>query len=322
MLPARDRHYHRLTMACLAGRRLGSVASLLVAGAITLAACSSGPATGPTGSTGTTGRATGATGSTGSGPAHLSWIVTRQALAYMATNPLALAILEEGTIYEIVRPGRAPYPGVNAVVTADFKSYSGPAGLAASVSAGDLPAGTRAILYDAESWDQTPPAEQHDVGKYVQMATQLAHSHGYKLIATPGVDLISLLDPAKVASEGRYQAFLSSGILQGVSGADIVDIQAQSDERVASQYATFVKAAVAAVHKSNPSALVVSGLSSNPPIGAVTSQELADAMAATRSIVSGYWINIPNGHSASCPECGVPQPEVAIGALTVAFSNG
>jgi hypothetical protein len=298
-------------------RRATGIALTLAAVAASLGACSSSGTQTTNTTTGSTGTGTG----TGTGPANpgqLSWIVTRQALAYIAANPLALSVLEQGTIYEILRPGSAPYRGVNAVVTADFKSYTGPTGLAAAISSGNLPVGTKAILYDAESWSQTPAVEQHNLGKYVSMAITLAHSHGYKLIATPGVDLVSVLDPSRAGHGQRYQAFVSDGIAKDVAGADVVDIQAQSDERVASQYASFVKAAAAQVHATNASAVVVAGLSSNPPIGAVTSEQLAGAISATSGIAQGYWINIPKP-SVSCPTCGAPQPEVAIGALTIAF---
>ena len=35
---------------------------------------------------------------------------------------------------------------------------------------------------------------------------------------------------------------------------------------------------------------------------------------ATRSQVSGYWLNIP-GQGTACPKCGTPQPQVAIDFL-------
>jgi hypothetical protein len=315
-VPATRGHYHHVTMPRSDRRRAlraTGIAITLAGMGSNLAACSANtPQTANT-TTGSSG-----TGTAVVAPSRLSWIVTRRALAYIATNPVALSVLEQGTIYEIVAPGSLPYHGVNAIVTADFKSYTGPSGIAAAVSSGSLPVGTKAILYDNEQWSQTPVVEQRNLGKYVAMAITLAHSHGYKLIATPGVDLMNVLDPSKKATMGRYQAFVSDGIAKIVGGADVVDIQAQSDERVASQYATFVKAAAAQVHAVNPKAEVIAGLSSNPPIGAVTSQQLAAAIAATSTAVNGYWINIPKP-SLSCPSCGAPQPEVAIGALTIAF---
>lgn len=314
--------YHRRTMAgperrrlTLSRRRAGmATLAATAAAAALLAGCSGGS---PKASTGNSGGTTGTTKPLTA--AGLDWVVTRQALADIAASPSALGVLEQGHIYEIVRPGHKPYPGVNAIVTADFKSFSSPNGMAASVAAGDLPAGTGALLYDPESWSFTPPAEQHDLGHYVSMAVSLAHQHGWQLIVTPGVDLTKVLDPSVAASNGRYQAFLSSGLDQAVASADVVDVQAQSDERVSANYASFVKAAADQLHKANPKVVVISGLSSNPPIGVVTSQELADAMAVVAGFVQGYWMNIPNGPNPSCPGCGQPQPQVAIGALTTAF---
>jgi hypothetical protein len=289
------------------GRRATIVAGALAG--LLLSSCSSSPTTAPP-NTGITGGTRSASG--------LDWVVTRSALAQIATNTIALGVLEEGSIYEIVGASGRPLRGVNAIVTADFKSYTA---MEVAVDAGELPANTKALLYDPEHWPQTPAAEQENLSQYVAQAVTLAHAHGYQLIVTPGVDLTSVVDPTKATAHGRYLAFLESGLDAATKGADIVDVQAQSDERDASDYAAFVKAAAAQIHASSPSTVVIAGLSTNPPRVAVTSLELVNAIEAVSGVVKGFWINIPQGHSASCPECGLPQPELATEALTTAYSG-
>jgi hypothetical protein len=292
-----------------AQRRTAAAIAIAALAGFLLSSCSSSPAAHtPTGTTGTNSGTTDASG--------LDWVVTRTALTDIAKDPLALAVLEQGHIYEIVGTSGKPLRGVNAIVTADFASYTTMA--AAVATPGGLPAGTKARLYDTESWSKTPSIEQHDVAQYVALAVALAHSHGYQLIVTPGVDLTTVVDPATATSEGRYKAFLDSGIDAAVKGADIVDVQAQADERDASAYASFVKAAVAQIHATSPSTVVIAGISTNPTGAAVTSQELVSSMDAVAGIVKGYWINIPHP-SSFCPGCGQPQPELATEALTTVF---
>jgi len=46
----------------------------------------------------------------------------------------------------------------------------------------------------------------------------------------------------------------------------------------------------------------------------VDSGNLTDAIDATRSMVDGYWLNIP-GQGPRCPTCNPPRPDIAIQTL-------
>ena len=59
---------------------------------------------------------------------------------------------------------------------------------------------------------------------------------------------------------------------------------------------------------------MLAGLSTNPPGAPVDSQHLTSAIQATRSMVDGYWLNIP-GRGARCPNCNAPRPNIAIQTL-------
>lgn len=59
-----------------------------------------------------------------------------------------------------------------------------------------------------------------------------------------------------------------------------------------------------------PSVIVIAGLSTNPPPGTpVTVAELVQDVFATRSVVDGYWLNVPAPGSA-CPRCGPQNPRL------------
>jgi hypothetical protein len=114
---------------------------------------------------------------------------------------------------------------------------------------------------------------------------------------------------------GRYDEYVRLGIARSAARyADVYEIQAQSSEANLELYTRFVKAAAAQAREANPKVQVFAGLSTNPSGKQVTSQQLYDAVQATRGEVDGYWLNIPAG-GAYCPKCGEPQPQVAVELL-------
>jgi hypothetical protein len=98
----------------------------------------------------------------------------------------------------------------------------------------------------------------------------------------------------------------------------VVELQAQSLERDTGTYTSFVHQATAQARAARPGVTVLAGLSSNPPGAPVTSQHLAGVIRATRSLVDGYWLNIP-GPGSRCPTCSAPAPGVAQQALQAAI---
>src|SRR5882757_7043488 len=86
-----------------------------------------------------------------------AWMLTRAALGQVATEPAVLAGLRRSRVLEILHPGQKPLAVAGALPVVTFSSVSD---LAQAVSGGQLPAGTRALLYDPEAWSFTPRAEQ------------------------------------------------------------------------------------------------------------------------------------------------------------------
>jgi len=117
----------------------------------------------------------------------------------------------------------------------------------------------------------------------------------------------------------RWQQFLDLRLIAHLAQvADVVELQAQSLERNTATYTSFVRQAAAQARAARAGVTVLAGLSSNPSGPPVTSGQLTDVIRSTRSLVDGYWLNIP-GQGARCPSCSAPAPGVAQQALQAAI---
>ncbi len=239
-----------------------------------------------------------------------AWMMTRAALAQVASEPAVLAGLERSRVLEILHTGQKPLAvaGSQPVVT-----FSSVAELDQAVSGGRLPAGTGALLYDPEAWSFTPRPEQLDPAAAARQARDTAHAHGLALIVAPALNLATVRPHP--GGGPRWRQFLRLGLAASAARvSDVLELQAQSLERDTSSYATFVREAAAQARAANPRVAILAGLSTNPPGAAVTSEQLTAAIHATREIVDGYWLNIP-GRGPRCPTCGPARPDVGRAAL-------
>ena len=287
------------------------MAITVVAALWMLAACSaavprshSSPQPRTSGTIGTSG-----TGGTSAPPRRSpAWLLTRSALSQLAADPAVRAKLRDALVYEILQPGQQPLAGITAKPVMTFASATA---LEEAVTGGRLPAGTYGVLYDPEAWPLTPVAEQRDPVQAATRAAAVAHAHGLRLIVTPALNLTTVLAPGTP----RWRAFLDLNLVARLAGvADIVEFQAQSLERDTATYTAFVQAATSQASTANPRIIVLAGLSTNPPGAPVDSQQLTAAVQATRSMVDGYWLNVP-GQGPRCPTCNAPRPDIAIQTL-------
>jgi hypothetical protein len=239
-----------------------------------------------------------------------AWLLTRSALSQLVADPAVRAKLRGALVYEILQPGQPLLAGITAKPIMTFASATA---LEAAVTGGRLPSGTYGVLYDPEAWSFTPVAEQRDPVQAATRAATVAHAHGLRLIVTPALNLTTVLAPG--TRQPRWRAFLGLNLVGRLAGvADVVEIQAQSLERDTAAYTAFVQAATSQASTANPRIIVLAGLSTNPPGAPVDSQQLTAAVQATRSMVDGYWLNIP-GQGPRCPTCNAPRPDIAIQAL-------
>jgi len=165
---------------------------------------------------------------------------------------------------------------------ADFRSYSA---FRTAITQSTIPMGVHWVMYDNEKWSLTPPNEQADPVHYEQLFATLAHQKGYRVILAPAQDLVA----------GSWQSYLSMGLATASARyGDIYEIQAQRYEMSAYRpqhaYASFVAAAAAQARSVNPSIVIYSGLSS---LRASSAAQLLQDYMATRNLVDGYWMNIP-----------------------------
>jgi len=238
-------------------------------------------------------------------------MLTRSALAEVLSNSGVRVGLERTRIYELLQPGQKPLSGVNATPVVTFPSVDE---LRSALQDNSLPAGTGAILYDPEAWSYTPAAEQSNPVQAAAQAAALAHAHGLKIIVAPALNLTTVLDPGSSAT--RWQTFLDLNLAKPIAKiANIIELQAQSLERDPEAYKNFVHAAAAQARAGNPHVTVLAGLSTNPPGAAVNSQQLTDAIVASRPDVDGYWLNIP-GQGPRCPTCNAPRPDIGVAVLS------
>jgi hypothetical protein len=239
-----------------------------------------------------------------------AWLLTRSALSMLAADQAVREELPHVHVYELLQPGQKPFTAVPADIVVVFASATA---LENAVTSGQLPAATYGVLYDPEAWSFTPTAEQRDPVRAATRAAAVAHAHGLRFIVTPALNLTSVLNPGR--PERRWRQFLGldlAGRLAPV--ADAVELQAQSLERDTASYASFVRAAAAQAISANPRISVLAGLSTNPPGAPVDSRDLTDAIAATRSTVDGYWLNVP-APGPRCPTCNPPRPDIAIATM-------
>ena len=195
--------------------------------------------------------------------------------------------------------------------TATYDSY--PA-VQSAFASGALPGKYRAVLLDLEHWSFTPAAEQTNPAKYERLTAALVHAHNMLLITAPAVDIVKARCTCSTAAAQRSH-YLSLNIAAGAARyANAIDIQAQNDERSLASYRAFVSAAAKQARAANQSVLVLAGLSTDNGATRVTGAQLFAAYQAVRSLVSGYWLNIP-AKSAQCPACAGPFPGPALTLL-------
>ena len=294
-----------------AAAAFAATVAVVVTAAWLLTACST---TASSGSQPVPAPATSRAGGTGqvTVPVHsnLTWLLTRSALAQLLADPTVRAELQAAKVYEILQPGQQALAGFAAEPVVTFASA---AALEDAVTGGQIPAGTYGVLYDPEAWSFTPAAEQRDPVLAATAAAAVAHGHGLRLIVTPALNLTAVLQPGSI--QPRWRQFLDLNLVGNLARvADIIELQAQSLERDPGTYAGFVTAAAAQASAANPAVTVLAGLSTNPPGAPVSSQYLTAAIQATRSVVAGYWLNIP-GQGPRCPTCNAPRPDIAIQTL-------
>lgn len=160
------------------------------------------------------------------------------------------------------------------------------------------------VVADLKRWPFTPKAQQQDpVSAYRHLYQRLRERHGkYQIIAAPSFDLVRSMVPGYNGK--TYPKFVHLNLAAKIAPyAHGYVIQAQGAESDPSWYRSVVLAVSKQVHKANPSAVILAGLSSNPSKRTVSVRTLNKDVRDTKHLVSGYAFSI-HQHGKYCPLCG------------------
>jgi hypothetical protein len=248
-----------------------------------------------------------------------SWIITAGAVQRLEQaglpsssvqadfdRPSTLLLVQQGKVDKLV-----PRASLAFVFTSA-------ASLVAALQDGRVPSAVHWLLLDLEYWPLTPVGEQKDPISALGQAVAAAHAAGRRLVFTPAVDLLSVLDANQPAprAPARYTGtpaddFQRLVVRPGAAASDVFEVQSQETE--ATPYATtFAPGVIAAARAAHPGQEVLAGLSTNPNGRQVTPTDLLTLYrAAAAAGAAGYWLNVPQA-GRECPKCGVPQPQVAV----------
>lgn len=175
------------------------------------------------------------------------------------------------------------------------------------------------VIVDIENWQLTPRWQrQHPVEAY-RDASQLARRQHLTIIATPATDLVHSVLP--LYRGNIYREFVKLQLARKIAPyALIYEIQAQNAEANPIEYRRFVADVATQVRSVNPDAKLLAGLTTNPFGKPESVAVLYRDIEATRGIVSGYWLNIPQA-GRGCPRCGRARPEIAVRLLRRYFGK-
>lgn len=237
----------------------------------------------------------------------MKWILNGPALPVLAADARANRVLHNAQPLVMQRDGDPAVPAAwNALPMRSFTSY---AHIERAFESNAVDPHVRAIMYDNEGWNFTPPEEQRDPRGFTRKAADLVHAHHLLFVSAPAVTITRLLAPG---AQKRYDAYLRLMIAaDSARYSDVYDIQAQGSVRNIARYSEFVKRAAAQARAANPKVMILAGISTNPSGQRVTADDILHAIDATRDNVDGYWFNIPQP-SAYSPNCNDFRPDIAI----------
>lgn len=257
------------------------------------------------------------------------WMLSTTALQNVIANPTVAQGLSTATVYQ-VSDSIADNTPVTSNAILSYHEYSGEQA-ASDVDNGRLSSNTRAIVLDQEDWQGKCPGggpctPAYDLNHPIGAATQAAQavqaynqahpSEPLTLIVTPGLDLFNngALGCASGTIASCYLNYNMAGRMAAIPGVAVIDLQAQSLEgdpgttfKSAGSYWNFVYQAAAQAQAgaagAGKSIVIVAGLSTDPNTSPTPSLcDIEQSANNVQSIVSGFWMNIPDGDYAEAEQ--------------------
>jgi hypothetical protein len=242
----------------------------------------------------------------------LRWLLANKAAAALASNSDVSRLLDSTRPFVFAGPAlKFLPPGWKAVPLRSFKSFDG---IRDALETKALGPEVRGVMYDYEKWRFTPADEQQNPAGRLKEAADIVHAQGLLFFTAPAVDLVAVLAPDGDRTR-QDETYLRLGLAADAARyADVFDVQSQRFERDTDRYANFVREAAAQARKANPKIVVLAGVSTQPGGQHVTADDILRAIDATRDLVDGYWLNIPEPSEYS-PAVTEFRPDIAIDVL-------
>jgi hypothetical protein len=245
-------------------------------------------------------------------PKQIRWMFHRgPGVAAMADDPVVARLLDGTRPYILKKAGDrfAIPPSWDAIPVTPFQAFGE---LRGALEQGTLPPDVQGILYDYEKWAFTPIEEQRNPAPYVKQAADLVSGKGLRFLTSPSANLVKVMAPEAGPSDPEmFEAYLRLGIAADAARyADAYVAQGQRALQNTEVFTNFIQQAAAQARRANPNVEVIGNLSTNPLGRSVSADDLVRAIAATRDMVDGYWMNIPTRNAYS-PGVNEYRPDIA-----------
>jgi hypothetical protein len=257
------------------------------------------------------------------------WIISAKAISLLeehGATPQFLGGLFDNPHTYLIIDYTHPNPFPHAIPVASFTSYQDIAhpkviGIQSALSQHHLPGPVQDIAYDDEYWPYTPPSEATHPLSWVATASALVHKDHLHFISLPGMDLGRSATGKVQSLPQSYDSFVQDGYLRMAHYDDLFELQLENIEKETLLYATLTRQASKRVRSFNPQVSFFVQLTSNPNRQVVTGKDLLNAYQATRGLVDGYALTIPDDPSI-CPACPKTPNVQAMLAFLQAVEKG
>ena len=167
------------------------------------------------------------------------------------------------------------------------------------IAYGAIPDDIRIVMYDPESWEYTPVAEQLRSVESIREFGRLAHAHGFTVITIPHDSFLSRIAQRDgVSTAVAFDELDIAGV--AAEAGDITAVQTQNRQFDPIVFRNYVAKMAARAREVNPDVLVYSELSTSPydytesPVvrRQATPDELLAAYNAVRDLIDGFYVSV------------------------------
>ncbi len=219
-------------------------------------------------------------------PGGRTWLMDLPTLQAVTASSTAAAAIQGSTVFVGMTPGQT-VPKISGVAIIPVAHYPSSAALISAVKT--LPSGWW-VLYDPESWSQTPASDQANPVAAAKACYQAAHAAGHRIWQAPATDLAAKLNPQAANQYDAYTALGWGGAFAPY--ADGISIQGQGLDADPATWAAFTLPQAAAALKANSKVIVASGISSSR---GGTPSDWVQCYDAAKATIPGMWANVSNG---------------------------